>query len=74
MKTHGGFKRRGLNTRGGKVNVGPVKIPRSTRNIRQPIRFIDDSDSEEVSSDESRVMKALTRRTGLARNVLMMMA
>ena len=74
MKTRGGFKRRGLNTRGGKVNVGPVKIPRSTRNIRRPIRFIDDSDSEEVSSDESRVMKALTRRTGLARNVLMMMA
>ena len=74
MKTRGGFKRRGLNTRGGKVNVGPVKVPRSTRNIRRPIRFIDDSDSEEVSSDESRVMKALTRRTGLARNVLMMMA
>ena len=33
--------------------MGPVKIPRSTRNIRRPIRFKDDSDSEEVSSDES---------------------
>ena len=52
MKTCGCFKRRGLNTRGGKVNVGPAKIPRSTRN-RRPIRFIDNSDSEEISSDES---------------------
>ena len=45
------YKRRWLNTRGGKVNVGPEKIPRFTRN-RRPIRFMDDSDSE-VSSDES---------------------
>ena len=52
MKTRGGFQRRGLNTRGEKVNVGSGKIPRSTRNIRQPIRFMDDSGSE-VSSDES---------------------
>ena len=52
MKTRGGFQRRGLNTRGEKVNVGSAKIPRSTRNIRQPIRFMDDSGSE-VSRDES---------------------
>ena len=51
VKTRGGYKRRGLNTRGRKVNVGPAKIPRSTRN-RQPVRFIDDSDSE-VSSEST---------------------
>ena len=51
VKTRGGYKRRGLNTRGKKVNVGPAKIPRSTRN-RQPVRFIDDSDSE-VSSEST---------------------
>ena len=43
VKTRGGFKRRGLNTRGGKVNVGPAK---------RPVRFMDDSDSE-VLSDEN---------------------
>ena len=48
VKIRGGYKRRGLNTRGGKVNVGPAKIPRSTRNKR-PIRFTNDSDSEESS-------------------------
>ena len=31
VKTYRGFKRR-LNMRGGKVNVGPAKIPRSARN------------------------------------------
>ena len=51
VKTRGGYKRRGLNTRGGKVNVGPAKIPRSTRN-RRPLRFIDDSNSE-VSSEST---------------------
>ena len=53
VKTHGGFNRRGLNTIGGKVNVGPAKIPRSTRNIRRPIRFIHDKDNEDVLSYES---------------------
>ena len=48
VKTRGGYKRRGLNTRGGKVNVNPAKIPRSTRNER-PIKFTNDSDSEESS-------------------------
>ena len=52
VKTRGGFKRRGLNTRGGKINVDPAKIPRSTRTTKRPMRFMDDSDSE-VSSDES---------------------
>ena len=51
VKTRGGYKRRGLNTRGGKVNVGPAKIPRSTRN-RRPVKFIDDSDSE-LSSEST---------------------
>ena len=52
VKTRGGFKGRGLNMRGGKVNV-PAQMPRSTRNVKRPTRFVNDSDSEEVSSDES---------------------
>ena len=60
VKTSGGVQKKRVKYKKEEVNVGPAQMPRSIRNVRQPARYIDGSDSEEVLGDESTDEEDLT--------------